>query len=487
MTHADSVGMMKKMASGTDFAKDIENNIKRCLELEEKSKMDEIKCMMLELEVEDLKERNKELEEQITRIQKVKNNDEKGKVTIVDLTGDENENVGLMIENKVLECEKMKAESELSFWKEKAKQLMSQVCELESKLNEDGILHLKKDDSISTPKSANETLETGAKLEYCSKVRKRLQFEENGCSNKKLAPSTPGFAPPFSGVIDISDEDVSDNQIPEVKKLSDSTLKTTPECINLEHIDEIEDDMFGFTSGKRKRCSNIVTSDNETSDDDDDDDDAPICTLIKKDYKDEDKDDISRVPLRRLRKLDDMNKSGNSLSEDEEDDDSLGGFIVESSESESESGSGDSDTDGCDESEDGLNGYKLTLDKIRRKKDLNMKWELEGDMLADFGKNPELCMKAVCVLYKQQTKDEKECKATIYHNERGFSQPDAKRASKVAEFLTEKDPNCDLKKTVEELKRYDSKGIKYCRRLAIKYSKQLFEIYKNKEDPNFMP
>ncbi|CAI9302498.1 unnamed protein product [Lactuca saligna] len=477
MNHVDNIGVMKKMTSGTDFAKDIENNIKRCLELEEKSKMDEIKCMMLELEVEDLKERNKELEEQIARIQKVKNNDEKGKVTIVDLTGDENENVGLMIENKVLECEKTKAESELSFWKEKAKQLMSQVRELESKLNEDGILHLKKDDSISTPKSANETLETGAKLEYCSKVRKRLQFEENGCSNKKFAPSTPGFAPPFSGVIDISDEDVSDNQIPEVKKLSDST----PDCTNLEHIDEIEDDMFGFTSGKRKRYSNIVASDNETSDDDD----APICTLIKKDYKDEDKDDRTRVPLRRLRKLDDMNKSGNSLSEDEEDDDSLGGFIVESSES--ESGSGDSDTDGCDESEDGLNGYKLTLDKIRRKKDLNMKWELEGDMLADFGKNPELCMKAVCVLYKQQTKDEKECKATIYHNERGFSHPDAKRASKVAEFLTEKDPNCDLKKTVEELKRYDTNGIKYCRKLAIKYSKQLFEIYKNKEDPNFMP
>lgn len=49
------------------------------------------------------------------------------------------------------------------------------------------------------------------------------------------------------------------------------------------------------------------------------------------------------------------------------------------------------------------------------------------------------------------------------------------------------DPDGDLTKTVEELEEYDSNGINRCRRLAFKYSKQLFEIYENKEDPYFLP
>ncbi|KAI3508352.1 hypothetical protein L1887_23358 [Cichorium endivia] len=256
--------------------------------------------------------------------------------------------------------------------------------------------------------------------------------------------------------------------------------------------EEYEDDMDGFKVHltKRKTSSNIVTSDDETSDDDDN---APICTLIKKDYVNEVKEDVSRQPLKRLKKLEaknnydditiDLNRTGNSSSEDEEDEDdeSLGGFIVESSES--KSGSGGS----CDESEDGLNEYKETLNKIRRKKDLKLKWDLEGEMLADFGKDPELCMKAVCAIYRQQTADERACKGTIYHNARGFSHVDALRASKLAEFLTDGDSGGDLNKTVEELEEYDSKGIKLCMQLATKYSKQLFEIYQNKEDPYFMP
>ena len=49
------------------------------------------------------------------------------------------------------------------------------------------------------------------------------------------------------------------------------------------------------------------------------------------------------------------------------------------------------------------------------------------------------------------------------------------------------DGGSDLNKTVEELELYDSKGIELCRSLALKYSKQLFEIYQNKEDPYFLP
>ncbi|GKB96991.1 hypothetical protein Tco_0983128, partial [Tanacetum coccineum] len=55
--------------------------------------------------------------------------------------------------------------------------------------------------------------------------------------------------------------------------------------------------------------------------------------------------------------------------------------------------------------------------------------------------------------------------------------------SELAEFLMDGDPARDLKKTVEDLKQYDSKGIKDCRKFATTYSEQLFKIYQNNEDP----
>lgn len=582
---------MKNMARGTDLAKELENYRKKCLELEEKSKKDEMRCLVLEIEVEELKKKNKELEGEITRIQKVVSTGEKGKEMIVDLTDEENEGdkfVQLLIENKVLECEKTSAEMEIRSWKEKVKELVSRVCELELKANMKGMndssmridagmvmltgkRHLDKDSVLMSKEKVKEdinvvsthksTIERGDRS--CSQVRKRLSFEEDGYPNKKMAPSTPGVAqPPFSGVIDISDEDVNYNEIPKVKKLSDSincgslakspcSSKNDPERTNLEHIDE--DDMDGFEgysriaqSAKRKRTSNVIISDDKKSNDDEDmdgfighssktasakrkraariitsddddtsyDDNAPICTLMKQhssrlntDSEDEVKEDVGRRHLKRLSKPGfknrrdrstlDLNKTvclhGYSSSEDEEDNEegsasegeSLGGFIVDSSESCSEIAPVSDDS--SDESEDALNDFKLTLHKIGRKKVSNLKWDLEGDMLADFGKDTELCMRAVCALYRQQTADEKASKETIHHNARGFSQCDASRASKVAEFLTDGDSGGDMNKTVEELKQHDSKGIKLCMALAAKYSKQLFEIYRNKEDPYFLP
>ncbi|KAI3508357.1 hypothetical protein L1887_23363 [Cichorium endivia] len=309
--------MVEMMAHGTDFTKELESNRKRYLESEQKSKINEIKCTMLEIEVEKLNKKNKELEEQIARIQKLMSDEEKGKETIVDLTAEENEKdefLRLTIEKKFLECEKVKAETELHFWKEKVKQLVFQVCELESKLNTKGV------------------------NENCSKVKRRLPFEEYECSNKKFAPSTPGFAPPpSSNVIHLSDEDEDLNQIPKVKKL-DSILKN------------IAKDDFKFhsqISTKQKTSSNVVQSDDESSYDDN----APICTLIKKDNGDKVKDK--------------------------------------------------------------LNENKVTSNKIKRNEGLNLKWDLEGEMLTDFGKNPELCMKAVCALYRQQTANEKACKGIV--------------------------------------------------------------------------
>ncbi|KAJ9545757.1 hypothetical protein OSB04_025464 [Centaurea solstitialis] len=585
------------MANGTDLAKELENYRKLCFELEEKGKKDELRCLMLETEVRDLKKRNEELEGEIARVRKVGSDGEKGKGMVVDLTDEDDEGdkfVQLLIENNVLECEKARGEVEIRSLKEKVRELVSRVCELERKANvkgvnesssvgvdvgmvETGKTHLDTDTVLKERVienvdvvSKNENIVEGGDR-GCNQVRKRLSFEEDGCPNKKMAPSTPGVAQhPFSGVIDISDEDEAYNEAPNVEKLNDSATgsspktpsssKNNPERTNLERINEDDVDGFqGYTQtpacGKRKR-TNIITSDDEksnddeeidgfsghssktasakrrtraarivASDDDDDDDDtsvddnAPICTLIKQrspmvniDSEDEVKENVGRRHLRRLRNPGSKNRQnrssvdvnetvnlhGYSSSEDEEENDgvdkgsesegeSLGGFIVESSESCSEIAPVSDDS--SDESEDALSDFKSTLDKIGRKKVSNQKWkwDLEGDMLAAFGKDAELCMRAVCALYRQQTEDEKACKGTLHHNARGFSQCDAPRASEVAEFLMDGDSSGDMNKTVEELEQHNSKGIKLCMALAVKYSKQLFEIYQNKEDPYFLP
>jgi len=59
------------------------------------------------------------------------------------------------------------------------------------------------------------------------------------------------------------------------------------------------------------------------------------------------------------------------------------------------------------------------------------------------------------------------------------------RGSTLAYFLTDGNPYGGLKKTVEELQKFDSKGLKTCETLAFNYSNQLHKIFKNKEDPFF--
>lgn len=59
------------------------------------------------------------------------------------------------------------------------------------------------------------------------------------------------------------------------------------------------------------------------------------------------------------------------------------------------------------------------------------------------------------------------------------------RGTSIALFLTDGDPAGDLKKSVEDLKSFKFEDVKKCEILACKYSKQLFEIYNNREDPFF--
>ncbi|KAM7504846.1 hypothetical protein LguiB_003750 [Lonicera macranthoides] len=392
----------------------------------------------------------------------------------------------------------------------------------------------------------------GTELKYKGRVRKHLAFGEEGSPNKKMAPSTPGgFKPASVGVIDISDSDGEPDSVSNLESQGNRTVSfsTGSALAGTLHKNELsfnnnlkstlseqsdEEDMgdhkgrLPFVSTpRRKRGSNIVTSDSENSDDDN----LPIseiktkrlpesytdshlndCSLNSTVSMDEIRGSGSRRRLVNLRKLEgqkgpeisfpglsNLNTSATkdypviATSEEVEDDkmeedgsdsegESLGGFIVDSSSiSDGDEASGESE-DSIDDNMD----YKDIISRIRRNQD-HTEWEFEADMLAAFGKDPELCMKAVCALYRQQTIEEKSSKGTIYSNQRGFSQCDAYRGSALAEFLTDGDPKGDLMKNVEELREYNPKGIELCRTLATHYSKQLFAIYKNKEDPFFLP
>lgn len=88
---------------------------------------------------------------------------------------------------------------------------------------------------------------------------------------------------------------------------------------------------------------------------------------------------------------------------------------------------GEASGDSENTSGDDLN-YGEIMSKLRRKRDSHSsKWEFEAEMLADFGKDPVMCMKAVCALYRQQTSEEQSAKGAIYRNQRGFSHCDAYR------------------------------------------------------------
>lgn len=55
----------------------------------------------------------------------------------------------------------------------------------------------------------------------------------------------------------------------------------------------------------------------------------------------------------------------------------------------------------------------------------------------------------------------------------------------MGRFLTDDSPYDGLKKTMEELDEYNPEGVEICSDLALKYSKQIFDIFKNNEDPHF--
>ncbi|XP_026424506.1 uncharacterized protein LOC113320819 isoform X2 [Papaver somniferum] len=121
--------------------------------------------------------------------------------------------------------------------------------------------------------------------------------------------------------------------------------------------------------------------------------------------------------------------------------------------------------------------------KYRRNRndDKEVKWKSEADMLSSFEEDPELCMRAVCALHRQQISEDEISEKGLFH----FS--DVLRITTLANFLMEEDCKGDLKKSLEELEIFDPKGVVDCKRMARRYSIQLFSVYQNGKDPFFLP
>ncbi|OMO75961.1 hypothetical protein CCACVL1_15968 [Corchorus capsularis] len=466
----------------------------------------------------------------------------------------------LMAEIETLKAEKTKAETETEDWKKKFKELESLMVQLQK-----GTGNVQ---SAGTPLSdtpyRNSTSGEGdyIRVQNNKWVRRHLAFQEQRCLNKQMAPSTPTCAKPDSVcIIDIHDSDDELDLAPSMVKQESGkgNISTNYEsegtACNENETRTIgdqnpEEKVGGYADSvhKRRRASNMVTSDTES-----DDDNVPISKLRRMQYEQVvpnqfksctvgatpigiDDGRITVTPRKRrlvsLRQSEGRTRVKNCSSkktsdnefcksipttEDLDDDDSeevgsdtegdsLDGFIVDDSDvADGENGcsesKGDSDCmndhsgsedvssrssaySGSESSDDEVN-LGMILSKLKRNKDKKSDWKFEGELLAAFGKDPELCMKAVCALYRKQTSDEKVSKSTFIHNQRGFSKPDAPRGCSLGEFLTDGDPQGDLKKSVKELQEYNPKGVELCRHLATRYSKQLFTIYHNKEDPYF--
>lgn len=116
---------------------------------------------------------------------------------------------------------------------------------------------------------------------------------------------------------------------------------------------------------------------------------------------------------------------------------------------------------------------------------IHKKWKSEADMVATLEKDEELRLRAVCALFGQQAAVQKSSNFMSTFQNQGFDKVDATRGTALFEFLTNGDPQGKLKKSTMELLADDPGGFRDCKRLTIKYSKQLFEMWQVKGDPLF--
>ncbi|KAL6530876.1 hypothetical protein OROGR_014736 [Orobanche gracilis] len=106
----------------------------------------------------------------------------------------------------------------------------------------------------------------------------------------------------------------------------------------------------------------------------------------------------------------------------------------------------------------------------------------EADMLRAFQQDEQLCMNAVCALYRQQAK----LKGHADLSEMGgFSPLDSVSGRALAEYLIDGDEELRLRKSVSEVKKQRPDVISQCRKLANINVEKLFAIYCAGDDPLF--
>lgn len=110
-------------------------------------------------------------------------------------------------------------------------------------------------------------------------------------------------------------------------------------------------------------------------------------------------------------------------------------------------------------------GFKSLIAKMKMKK---INWKSKVEMVEEFDKNDEICVNAICALYRKSR-----TLLPIF---------DVSRIKELAQLLTDGDPQQKVKKTASELTRAD---LDDCRKFAKKYSIQLFNIFQKKDDPFF--
>ncbi|XP_048131637.1 spindle pole body component 110-like [Rhodamnia argentea] len=106
-------------------------------------------------------------------------------------------------------------------------------------------------------------------------------------------------------------------------------------------------------------------------------------------------------------------------------------------------------------------------------------WKNAKELYSDLGRDYELCMKAICALYKRK----KLAWKAMGRSSKGFSGLRLLRGNHLAEFLTDGDPQCRLKKSVEDLQDHCPGVLQDCQDIATEHCHQLFEMYQQKEDP----
>ncbi|KAL3645724.1 hypothetical protein CASFOL_010904 [Castilleja foliolosa] len=117
-----------------------------------------------------------------------------------------------------------------------------------------------------------------------------------------------------------------------------------------------------------------------------------------------------------------------------------------------------------------------------RSKNLGRKWTYEADMLRAFQQDEELCMNAVCSLYRQQSLARK---STGRSKNGGFNPVDSMSGCALAKYLIDGDRDLKPRKSVSEVKKERPDVISQCRKLATNYVEKLFQIYCAADDPFF--